>query len=507
MTTPAAPPRAALLLAVLGALTFGLLCGWRLGGPGFYYDECPWVPAIFTCLGQPAQLFDALQIGDVTWQAMTYCSAAKSWLFALLMRLGLPFTLETWRWFGVAQVAVPLFAFLYALARRVGPGAALLALALFLTDLTVLLTTRVDYGNTAMALGLRLFVLALWIEQPAPPPRTLFLMGLLLGFGVFEKLNNVVVVPVLALAAWGSGRRGWAAALAGGAVGALPLLIVNVASWITQDRLISLADAHDDVPWRPLWVIGHYLSLAQGDFVRGWFFARSAPWLARLVEAVLVGGVGLLLLAARPAPVRRMAAAWWLILLALLLLPRRTEAHHWIAGTPFLYAALALAWPLRPRARPALVAAWVVVLLLRGPALADTFRTVRDARYYERFDPSHTRAVYALAARTNALVIASTWGIGAQLVGQTGGRPGAVVEAFRDPEALARLLRNPPHEVIYLVDVPRVRSIYRDETARVEQIIERQPGWWEKRPEPDLRDLSAVRIRKFVRRTPPRTDD
>lgn len=507
MTAPAASRRAALLLAALGTLAFLVLGGWRIAGPGFYYDECPWVPAIFTCLGQPAQLFDALQIGDVTWQAMTYCSAAKSWLFALLMRLGLPFTLETWRWFGVAQVAIPLFAFAYALARRAGGGGAMLALALLLTDVTVLLTTRVDYGNTAMALGLRLFVLALWIEQPAPPPRTLFLMGLLLGFGVFEKLNNVVVVPVLALAAWGSGRRGWVAALAGGALGALPLLIVNAASWITQDRLISLADAHDDVPWRPLWVIGHYLSLAQGDFVRGWFFARSAPWASRCAEAVLIGLAGLLLLWVRPAPVRRLAAAWWLILLALLLLPRRTEAHHWIAGTPFLYAALAVAWPYRPRARPALIAAWVVVLLLRGPALADTIRAVRDARYYERFDPSHTHAVYALAARSNALVIASTWGIAAQVVGQTGGRPGAVTEAFHDPEALARQLREPRHDVLYLVEVPRVRSIYRDATARVEQIIERQPGWREKRPEPDLRDLLAVRVRKFVRRAPPRTDD
>ena len=120
---------------------------------------------------------------------------------------------------------------------------------------------------------------------------------------------------------------------------------------------------------------------------------------------------------------------------------------------------------------------------------------------------SEDKADVIEAARSNALVIASTWGIAAQVVGQTGGRPGAVTETFHDPEALARQLRDPPHDVLYLVEVPRIRRLYPDATARVEQIIERLPGWWEKRPEPDLRDLPAVRVRKFVRRAPPRTDD
>ena len=134
---------------------------------------------------------------------MTYSGAIKSAVYGFYLRFtGASFTVESWRLLGIAIVAVALPLFSILARRRLTVAALLTFFALLLTDATVVLETRHDWGPVALALALRLCFLGLWLHGQGGReirPRNSLLLGAVVGFSIYEKLSSIVLLPVLVI--------------------------------------------------------------------------------------------------------------------------------------------------------------------------------------------------------------------------------------------------------------------------------------------------------------------
>jgi hypothetical protein len=496
--------RAALLMAVASAALFACMAGTRLNAPGLYYDEVHQVPAVFAWLGRPQAHFALSTVGGRPWLTTPYGAAIKSALFAAFLRTtGSEFSVAAWRWFGIVMVVAGWLACAAAVGVRYGAAAELAFVVLLLTDTTVLLTTRHDWGPTALALALRCLLLAAaLLSSSGGSALAAFALGWLVGLSIFEKLSSVVLLGPLAIMLLGRPRRAVVAALAGLAIACLPLAIVNVATWSSPDGPISLARLHDEYAKSVAQFGRDFLALGQGDWVRRWVLdlpvGRPFIWGELFLMMVLVA------LAYAEPRARRLAASYLVIGATLFLLPRRTQAHHWIIGTPFQYAAIAVLATVEPgRLRSVARVCLLALLLLRLPGVVATSRAIAGDRTAERFDPALTRVPQSLAARSDAFVVASTWGIANQIVAFAQGRVSAVDEPIYEDaevEAFERHLAATESSQLYLVELPRQAHLFPSRTTRITAAVERDSRWREVDAEPELRGPSPVRVRKFVRR-------
>lgn len=489
-----------LWMAVLSAAVFTCLAGHALEAPGLYYDEVHQVPASFAWLGRKTPHFSLALIGGVPWLTTTYSAAIKSALFATFLKVtGAEFSVAAWRWFGITLVVVGWIWCCAAVGARFGPVGQLAFAALLLTDTTVLLTTRHDWGPTAMALLFRCGFLAIWLRADRPSRWAAFALGCIAGLSLFEKLSSIVLLAPLAFTLWGLPRRNVALGLLGLGLGSLPLAVVNLTTVSSGEGLISLSNLIDTHPVSWLRFGQDFLSLGQGDWVRYWVL--ELPLRRPFVWGELGLMTALVALGCAQRESRRFMASYLAIGLALSMLPRRTEAHHWIIGTPFHYAAIATLVVRPGRFRVPARVLLLLLLLLRLPMVSDTARAIAAARTAPRFDPAQTRVAQFLAAQTDALVVASTWGIANQIMCFAQGRRDAVYEPIyeeREVEAFEQTLARTDRSTLYVAVMPRVAHLFPTRTARVTAAIERDSRWREVDVEAEIRESPALRVRKFV---------
>jgi hypothetical protein len=492
-----------LWMAVLSAAVFACMAGRNLEAPGLYYDEVHQVLPAFAWLGSEPGHFSLVPIGGVPWLTTTYSGAIKSALFAAFLEVtGAEFSVATWRWFGIALVVVGWIWCCAAIGLRWGPIAQLAFGTLLLTDTTVLLTTRHDWGPTALALSLRCAFLAVWLRTDGRSTGAAFALGSIAGLSFFEKLSSVVLLAPLAFALSGRPRRAVAAGLLGFCVGSLPLAIVNLTTWSSTDGPISFSNLADGRTGSLLRFVWDFLSLGQGDWVRHWVvdlpLARPFVWgeLAVITALVVLGCVE------RESRPRMMS--YLAIGAALLMLPRRTQAHHWIIGTPFHYVAVAILVARPGRFRVPATVLLLLLLVLRLPVVGDTARAIAAGRTAPRFDPAQTRVAKFLASQADALVVASTWGIANQIICFAQGRKDAVYEPiYEDDEvdAFAQALAHTERSRLYLAEVPREAHLFAARTARVRAAITSDARWREVDADAEIQESSVVRVRKFVRQS------
>jgi len=144
----------------------------------------------------------------------------------------------------------------------------------------------------------------------------------------------------------------------------------------------------------------------------------------------------------------------------------------------------------------------LLLLLLRLPVVADTGRAIAAGRTAPRFDRVQTSVAAFLASRTDALVVASTWGIANQVVCFAQGRKDAVYEpiyADDEVDAFAQALAHTERSLLYLAEVPHEAHLFPTRSARVRAAIMSDSRWREVDAEAELRKSSLVRVRKFVR--------
>jgi hypothetical protein len=515
MSSSSCSRKAALSIGLGAAAVYLLLAVPRLEGPGPQYDEMHQAPAAFAWVGSSPSMVCSWKIGRFCVLDMPYSVAFKGNLYGAYMRLfGRGFSLRDWRLLGVGVVALALL--LFALAARTALSAAGLALFLALTvsDVTLFVHSRFDYGPVALGLALRLILVAVWLRgvaAPEPSAGNSFGLASIAGLATCEKLSSVVLLVPVALAL--SGRRSRChllAAASGWLVGTLPLLVVNLVSLGRGAGLVSLRDVGTS-PSRSLVEFGGWawdtLALGAGRQAVELLLGPGVPGWAVIAEVLLIPLALGLAVAAAPGrwrrPVAMAAGAYVTMALAVWLLPRVTRTYHWVLATPFQYAAVALAVR-RREARRWVVAAFAIVLgLWLGARVAGVVRVERAVlagRSGLAWHPSlRELGEFAATRAEEAAFLATDWGVAVQLYCYLDGRDGLIFEPYwnyRGPQLFTDIRERTGRGVIYALRLRDV-GVRPGTRARIEQDLAADPAWREVACEPEASGR-AVACRKFV---------
>jgi hypothetical protein len=536
---------AAVLLSLAAPIMFIWLSSVRLDAQGLYYDELHQATSAFAYLGSPDRLFASVTLGDlipslrvvsrlgsVPLFNMYYSGAIKSAVYGLYLRFVTPqFSVISWRLTGIFMVALGLMVFVLFAHRSVSIAALGVILGLLLTDITVILCTRHDWGPVALALMLRLLLIGVWLRGEGmgqPSLGSSFGLGALVGFAVFEKLSSFVLLLPLVLFSFSKGRRSVHCLLAivsGVLVGALPLLLANFSFLVVKGQLISLTDMgtapkrnwHAFVQY--LWA---YLSLGAGENATGFILGNRTlplatalePWLiaAAMILAMWVASLtGLRERAARLALVAILSYAG--IAVIVYLMPRITWIHHWVLGTPFQYVAVGLAFDAL-KAQTSAIRAVVRLPRLLLPLVVGVLLTVRLAGLWSvenmlwqgeasrTWHPNLTQlGVFAAEHANKAIFVAADWGVATQMYCLSNGRHGLVQQIFSSysgPDDLLRLQKQFAVNVVYVVSLNPPSNVRPESTHRIFEDFESNAHWTEVKVELLVATFTAVKVRKFL---------
>jgi hypothetical protein len=520
------PLAISLALGLAAAVLFVLLASVRIEAQGPQYDELHQAVGAFTWLGAPPPPVFCRAFHGVCVLNMPYSGAIKTNLYGAWLRLtGARFTLASWRLSGLLLIAAGIVLFCALAGPALPPWAMAVFLALLLTDGTALLAGRFDWGPVALSLVIRLALLGLWIGSEAgegPSVRSSMALGGLVGLAAFEKLSALVLVPPLAAMVLGSPRRRerrhLLAVAAGFTAGALPLAAVHLGELAVRGQPISLGagPGMERSPAGFLAFVGDYLALGQGAAVRSFVLGLDRSPLMEVLEIAIAAAVcviGCAIVMTQPS-IRGAGIAlvgYVAVCLGLYFLPRPTWVHHWLLGTPFQYAAVALALPalsqgiVRQKALgitlAALTALWLAVRL---PGLVQAERALAAGRASSAWDPSLAEIGRFAADRDKGTIfIASDWGVATQILAFSGGRPGLVHEPFwryQGPEQLRSLEEESGARVLYLVRLRDPQRTVPGAMERIERDLLNDPRWHEVPVEPEAARLRQVFVRKLVLR-------
>ncbi|MCB9879384.1 MAG: hypothetical protein H6835_17450 [Planctomycetes bacterium] len=497
-------PGAAVLLTLAAVAVMLVVGSVRLGAQGAYYDELHQATASFAWFGERGLFARGWVCGLPTFN-MSYSGAIKSNLWgAWMWASGSPFTIEGWRWFGLGSGALGVLLFgVWARARLAWWRLAVL-LFLIVTDATVVVCCRHDWGPVAFAFLLRMTVIAACLFPPRGPGyRRASLIGLLLGVAVFEKLSSLVLVaPALVLwhaAAGPHPRRAWALLAVGAAIGAAPVVLWNTQWLLGEGKLASLfqsgAPAEHSVAALGA-LAREMLVMPQGGAVGEFVFGVGAgSWREAFEAALLLVGLALAVMSQRPLA-RVAALAFGLTVLTLFLLPSRTGVHHWVLATPWQYLAVALA--LTPgaggRALRVVVGAW---LALRVVTVATLLTTLMDGAANPRWTPELHRLAATVAARApDDLYLAGDWGVGTQMACAARGNTRAYAECYTTAELppLGAVKR------VVLVGLQPPSTVSPASFDALQRQLDALPGWRAAPLPPDLEGLRDLRVAAWMRR-------
>jgi hypothetical protein len=319
-------------------------------------------------------------------------------------------------------------------------------------------------------------------------------------------------------------RQHLLAVIGGVSLGALPLVLVNLSSLLTEGRLISLSHpgAAPNRSWLALLAYGwRYGGLGAGEHVSHFILGRSAPLVLTMAEPCLViltvglaGTVSLLRFREPRARAALTALACYVgIGVALYCFPRRTGVHHWILGTPFQYLAIGLALQsgthavgsasARANAARLFLAMGVVVLLaVRLAGLISLEHALWQGEAARGWHPSLTQLGRFAASRADeAIFIAADWGVATQIYCLSNGRPGLVHEpywSYRGPLDLLRLQQRSGATALYAVALNPPSRVMPETTERIFRDLVNAPYWREVAVEPEASSLAAATVRKFL---------
>ena len=508
----------------MAAAAVVLLTAVHLDSQGAYYDELHQAPAAFHYIGSHPAMFTWPHHG-IPLLNMTYSAAIKSTIYGAYLRFVDPhFSITSWRLLGIAFVAAGLLCFFMIAGASLRFQSAALFGLLVLSDISVLVTTRHDWGPTALALALRLVFIGLWLSlalgATGKSQRWKFaLVGLVAALSILEKVSSIVLIAplgILLITTRNRDKTGWRWATGGLMLGTLPLLVGNIVTYGMGRGFISLSEATTDRgDMGTLAYIYDYLSIGQGQLPRAlvfgdvpntWFGWSEAAALTALLIIICVAAIRRGESAASLRIAGALVATYAALAVAFPLIPHPTFVHHWIIATPFQYAAIALALPAlkdNKNTRRLFIAVVVFLMVMRIPNLITVEQAFASGKASDRYDAAYNTLMRLAAARSkDALFISSDWGSATQIYCGSNGQDDFVYEPFWNADSAqpVRDITSQTHKrILYVVTTGIGAQFAASSAATIDELT--QSRTWQSSPvEPEFANTGPIQIRKFVRR-------
>jgi hypothetical protein len=539
--------RYALLAGLASALLFIALGSVELTAQGLYYDEVHQAPAALYQVGKVPYRFGPLAVSGIPLLTMPYSSAMKSNLYGLWMKLtASPFSIVSWRLFGLCIVSAGLLLFCVLVWGRMEAFGLAIFLALFLTDVSVLLLSRHDFGPVALALSLRLLWAGIWVREEANGEASSagsFFLGFIPALCLYEKLSNVVFFGPLLILLVVSRRERLSLrvmpALLGFLLGMVPLIFVNILTGgisFSASSHMSTAPFTLSLLFAPLAkFLFEFVSMGDGQQAVKFFLGVEPSRAVSFLEFISLGlflGLSAFASGARGRGIVfrgfRLSLLFYLSSAAMVFfaLPTYRAAtgwsmgtwiHHWVAATPFQYLACAFAvsaikglYSGNPGPKSGskgkqvlsalAVASLICLLSVRIWCVWDAERALHMRRASSAWDPSYTRiAQYAVAHQRDGLFIAADWGFGMQIYCLSNGSL-TVIEPFWagwNPDTLKDYLAGQPHLPIYVLTRKIDEPLRPEATTGILATISYLTGQRLLPVEEEISNLRAVTVRKF----------
>ena len=158
-------------LSVAFALTFIAIASLRITTQGLYYDEVHQATASFAYQGSPSKMFSAFDIAGFPVLNMPYSGAIKTSIYGIYLKFfGAKFSILSWRLTGIIIAGFGLLIFYINISNHLRPAAHSFLHFLIVTDMTILLTVRHDWGPVALSFFIRLLFIGIWIKFERIPP-------------------------------------------------------------------------------------------------------------------------------------------------------------------------------------------------------------------------------------------------------------------------------------------------------------------------------------------------
>ncbi len=472
-------------IGVAAGLGFFFISSINLSAQGPYFDEMNAVPAAFFYIGITPQMFSVASIGRITVLIVGYAGALKSALYGIyLWTTHTTFDLTSWRLTGIILGMAGIVLFTVSAGRALGIMGLCVWSALFITDQTVLLSIRHDYGSVALLFLLRMTLLGLWLRGETRQEfstRNSMILGILLGLGLYAQLSTVILIASVAIMFLYSRSlrtiRHSLACIAGVAAGVLPLVVVNVISYLQYGYSITLFSIREvfrrnNSHYALKDFFFRYLSLGNGKTIKSWLLELWSRF--DRLEITLLGVTLLILiyigiLYARKERMLRiglvMLVCYGVTGFLMYCLPMYNWVHYWLLGTPFQYTALAAGvsslsslskdnsggrfW------RSLFLITIAVFILFRIINMFPFVSALRVGKASQVWDPSLTTlAQFAAQHRSEALFIATNWGVSVQIYCFAGGDSSMLFEVEEEQDSfytLNDLRKKYPQRVWYVL--------------------------------------------------------
>ncbi|MCD4749221.1 MAG: hypothetical protein K8R59_07595 [Thermoanaerobaculales bacterium] len=494
------------LLGLLAAAVYIMLASNHLDAQGLYHDELHQAPAAFAYTGLRPQAFAPVMICGVPVLNMSYSGAVKSAIYGIFLKIsGVGFSATNWRMTGILIVATALFLFSLLTRKCLSNRFLIVVYLLLLTDNSLILMTRHDWGPVALAFFLRLMAIGLMlrvmVQAKEISKAVLFVIACLVGFSIFEKLNNIVLLAPGVLFFCFIIRRirfsHYVSGLGGFTLGLAPLITANLYSYFTAGYLVSLSQvsAEKVMSFHQFFLYAkEYLCLGRGVLVSTMILGEApggtwTVWSVPLLSLIaLVAGIVLWKKSMLCRAGVLMILCYVATGLLMYFLPRPTSFYHWMVGTPFQYAGLALVasaciemffWR-RTTIMPILLqqALFIVVgLMIVLPRISDAVwlqSQLTAGKYSHRWSPELSQmGVFAADHQEDAIFVAADWGVATQIICYLNGMPGKVAELFwyyqAEPDFLCLLGQQVKR--VYVVNLRPPVNVVPENTRRIKKLV------------------------------------
>lgn len=518
-----------ILISTLFAIIFLFISTLKLDAQGLYYDELNFAPPALTFKGINADYSIFSSIKGLPIFINSYQGAVMSYPYGLYLKyFNQNFSVISWRLWGILIWTVSIFIFSLLSAKFLKPYQLAIFLAFLLTDNSVTLAIRFNYGPVLIPLiSTLIIILAATKIFKGEQLRfyELFVLGFSIGLGIYAKLSSLpLLLPLVLLMIFmfinkRIKNKTILMILSGLITGALPVIYFNIKSLILDHNFFSLISTEVNHSFGRQDFINKTYSFfvsATGNGISSHILGTAYPVFHEFQEIFFIFFFSIFLIVSAVTFYKKIELlpifsyeSFLLIFLIMYLFPMNTSVRHTIIAVPFLYLALATFWEILDknisegkkylkRSFSLLIIIWLIMRLFNTYQLT---QNLYQGKYSLSWHPEYTKiAQFAGTKIKDSIFVTADWGFTHQLFLFTGVKENTIYEPFwdyTDKNQFFNSIKGSGKQFLYLIYHKYKTPIKPEVTRKIINDINKANFLEKRQIEDEISKFEVIEVKKF----------